>query len=71
MSFARMARAFGEAIAWRVVAIGTLLRGALMAHLFVDVSSHGFGHLAQVAPTLRSTIRSGHALAPGAAHDGN
>ena len=40
-----------------------------MAHLFVDVSSHGFGHLAQVAPVLnalrtarpdlRLTIRSG------------
>ncbi len=40
-----------------------------MAHLFVDISSHGFGHLAQVAPvlnalaarlpTLRLTIRSG------------
>ncbi|MFZ2852858.1 MAG: hypothetical protein WAZ34_01940 [Rhodocyclaceae bacterium] len=39
------------------------------AHLFVDISSHGFGHLAQVAPvlnalaerlpTLRLTIRSG------------
>jgi len=38
-------------------------------HLFVDVSSHGFGHLAQVAPvlnalaarlpTLRLTVRSG------------
>lgn len=40
------------------------------AHLFVDISSHGFGHLAQVAPVLealrlvrpeiRRTIRSGH-----------
>ncbi len=40
-----------------------------MAHLFVDISSHGFGHLAQVAPVLnalatrlpalRLTIRSG------------
>lgn len=40
-----------------------------MAHLFVDISSHGFGHLAQVAPILnelarlrpglRLTIRSG------------
>lgn len=40
------------------------------AHLFVDISSHGFGHLAQVAPVLealrkirpdlRLTIRSGH-----------
>ena len=40
-----------------------------MPHLFVDISSHGFGHLAQVAPvlnalaarlpTLRLTIRSG------------
>lgn len=40
------------------------------AHLFVDISSHGFGHLAQVAPVLealrkicpdlRLTVRSGH-----------
>ena len=40
-----------------------------MAHLFVDISSHGFGHLAQVAPILnalrtrltelRLTVRSG------------
>lgn len=40
-----------------------------MAHLFVDISSHGFGHLAQVAPVLnalraacpdlRLTVRSG------------
>ena len=40
-----------------------------MPHLFVDISSHGFGHLAQVAPilnalamrvpSLRLTIRSG------------
>jgi hypothetical protein len=40
-----------------------------VAHLFVDISSHGFGHLAQVAPVLnalarrlpvlRLTIRSG------------
>ena len=38
-------------------------------HLFVDISAHGFGHLAQVAPVLnalterlpalRLTIRSG------------
>ena len=44
-----------------------------MPHLFVDISSHGFGHLAQVAPvlnalaiglpSLRLTIRSGLSLA--------
>lgn len=43
------------------------------AHLFVDISSHGFGHLAQVAPvlnalaarlpTLRLTVRSGLSMA--------
>ena len=40
-----------------------------MPHLFVDISSHGLGHLAQVAPilnevtrrfpSLRLTLRSG------------
>jgi len=44
-----------------------------MAHLFVDISSHGFGHLAQTAPVLnrlvelrpdlRLTLRSGLPLA--------
>lgn len=44
-----------------------------MAHLFVDISSHGFGHLAQTAPVLdrlvellpelRITLRSGLPLA--------
>jgi len=43
-----------------------------MTHLFVDISSHGFGHLAQVAPILntlaelrpelRITVRSGLSL---------
>ena len=28
-----------------------------MAHLFVDVSSHGLGHLAQVAPVLNELVR--------------
>ncbi len=28
-----------------------------MAHLFVDISSHGFGHLAQVAPILNALQR--------------
>jgi hypothetical protein len=44
-----------------------------MPHLFVDISSHGFGHLAQTAPVLnhlaarlpqlRLTLRSGLPLA--------
>ncbi len=48
----------------------------MAAHLFVDISSHGFGHLAQVAPVLnelalrmpglRLTVRSG--LPPGKLH---
>ena len=28
-----------------------------MPHLFVDISSHGFGHLAQVAPILNQLVR--------------
>lgn len=46
--------------------------GDLPPHLFVDISSHGFGHLSQTAPVLnelaellpdlRITLRSGLAV---------
>ena len=46
----------------------------MAAHLFIDISSHGFGHLAQVAPVvgaligqrpdLRLTLRTGLPIVP-------
>jgi len=35
-----------------------LFERATMPHLFVDISSHGFGHLAQTAPISQRTVAS-------------